>query len=225
MIRRKGWSTLVHGSRHRADIGVSKVSVYLGYHRFMKTIALVGLIAIALLPGAALAQGQSNSNRPDSPPGQENRPNTSSGQGNRPDSPPGQSNRPDNPPGQADRSEESPGRGNRPETPPGLDDAQDERPSPSSNGGGRSPAGPLAEPGAPNASAADQALEAVESGRAVPLDRVLNQARSATGGDLIDTQLMTVQGFLLYELRMLLPDGRVERMYYYANTGNPVTMN
>lgn len=149
----------------------------------MKRFLILIVLAIALLPGAASAQGRSQSNAPDSPPGQENRPDTPPGLEDR-DPPPGQENRPDSPPGQD----------NRPDSPPGQ-----------------------------NNSTQDRALEAVQAGRAVPLDRVLSQAQSTTGGDLIDTRLTTVEGFLLYELRMLLPDGTVDRLYYYASTGNPVT--
>lgn len=68
-------------------------------------------------------------------------------------------------------------------------------------------------------------MEAVRSGRAVRLDRVLDQAIEQTGGELIDTRLVSVEDVLIYELKMLRPDGTVELLYYYARTGNPVTMN
>lgn len=179
-----------------ADREVSKLSGPFPYDRPMKRLLILTVLTAALLPGAAWAQGQS--------------------QGNAPDSPPGQENRPDDPPGLQDRDDPPPGMDNRPDTPPGLDDDPEPgsgaSPSPS---GGSAPAQGVAEE--------DRALEAVRTGRAVPLDRVLSKAQSATGGDLIDTRLLTVEGFLLYELRMLLPDGTVDRLYYYASTGNPVT--
>lgn len=152
----------------------------------MIRLLMLIVLAVAMLPGAALAQG----NSPDSPPGR----------GNRPDNPPGLDNRPDPPSAPS----------SRPDDPPGLDNRPDADRSPDRG----------------NASSAqDRAMEAVQTGRAVPLARVLSQAQGATGGDLIDTRLVTVQGFLLYELRMLLPDGTVDTLYYYAGTGNPVTMN
>ena len=71
-------------------------------------------------------------------------------------------------------------------------------------------------------SSQERATDAVNSGRAVSLDRVLRPAQEQTGGTLIDTQLLSVDGFLLYELKMLLPDGTLDTLYYYAQTGNPV---
>lgn len=71
-------------------------------------------------------------------------------------------------------------------------------------------------------SAQDRATRAVRTGQAVPLDRVLEPALEQNGGTLIDTRLFTVDGFLLYELKILLPDGTLDTLYYYAQTGNPV---
>lgn len=150
-------------------------------------------LAVALMPGVAMAQGRAAENAPDTPAGQDNRPDTPPGLEDRND-PPGIDNRPDTPGGQGSRPGSGPENPNAGETPPG-----------------------------PGSSNEDSALEAVRSGRAVPFDRVLSQAQSATGGELIDTRLLTVGGFLLYELRMLRPDGTVDRLYYYASTGNRVT--
>ncbi len=51
---------------------------------------------------------------------------------------------------------------------------------------------------------------------------MLRPALEQHGGSLIDTRLLTVEGFLLYELKILLPDGTLDTLYYYAHTGNPV---
>ncbi len=66
------------------------------------------------------------------------------------------------------------------------------------------------------------ALEAVRSGKAVPLESLLPDVRANTGGEVIDAELLTVDGFLLYGIKVLTPAGRVSVQYYYANSGRPV---
>lgn len=85
-----------------------------------------------------------------------------------------------------------------------------------------SPQGGQASAAGAEPSSQEYAAQAVSSGRAVPLDRVLGPAQDQTGGTLIDTRLLTVDGFLLYELKMLRADGTLDTLYYYAQTGNPV---
>ncbi|WP_196258111.1 PepSY domain-containing protein [Pelagibacterium limicola] len=77
-------------------------------------------------------------------------------------------------------------------------------------------------PQAGNPNQKDLALEAVQTGRAVSFGVVLDQARKTARGDFIDGRLVTVEGVLLYQVLMLLEDGTLEYLYYYANTGNPV---
>lgn len=94
---------------------------------------------------------------------------------------------------------------------------------PGSGQGSNSASGNAAAGGpGPVQSTQDRATQAVRTGQAVPLDRVLRPALEQTGGSLIDTQLFVVDGFLLYELKILLPDGMLDTLYYYARTGNPV---
>ena len=73
-------------------------------------------------------------------------------------------------------------------------------------------------PGSPERAA----LEAVQSGRAVPLETVLPDVRATSGGEVIDAELVTVNGFLLYAIKVLTPAGRVSVQYYYANSGRRV---
>jgi hypothetical protein len=70
--------------------------------------------------------------------------------------------------------------------------------------------------------AGEEALEAVESGRALPLATMIRKAEAATDARVIDAQLTTVDGFLLYRLTMLDQQGRVWRSNWYARTGNLV---
>ena len=87
-----------------------------------------------------------------------------------------------------------------------------------------SPSGPGATAVAPVGGGASEraALEAVQSGRAVPLQTILPDLQSRTGGQMIDARLVSVQGFLLYAIKVLTPEGRVEVKYYYAQSGLPV---
>jgi uncharacterized membrane protein YkoI len=70
--------------------------------------------------------------------------------------------------------------------------------------------------------AGEEALEAVESGRALPLATMIRKAEAATAARVIDAQLTTIDGFLLYRLTMLDQHGRVWRSNWYARTGNIV---
>lgn len=62
----------------------------------------------------------------------------------------------------------------------------------------------------------------MQSGRAVPLESILPDLEMSTGGQMIDAQLVTEQGFLLYAIKVLTPGGRVAVRYYYARSGLPV---
>jgi hypothetical protein len=69
----------------------------------------------------------------------------------------------------------------------------------------------------------DAALDAVKDGRALPLETILGVAKSATPGEVLDARLVTVNGFLLYELKILAPNGySVSKAYYYARSGKQV---
>lgn len=65
----------------------------------------------------------------------------------------------------------------------------------------------------------NDALAAVEAGRAVELSTILPDVRSRTGGDVINAQLQQVGGFLIYAVTVLTPSGQVLTEHYYARTG------
>jgi hypothetical protein len=68
----------------------------------------------------------------------------------------------------------------------------------------------------------DSALEAVRTDRALPLDQIIARAGEVTDGQVIDAQLITLRGFLLYELKVLEPTGDVVDLYFYARSGEAV---
>lgn len=68
----------------------------------------------------------------------------------------------------------------------------------------------------------DDALAAVANRRAVPLEQIMVAAARLTDGEIIDAQLITVRGFLLYELKVLETTGDVVELYFYARSGQVV---
>jgi uncharacterized membrane protein YkoI len=85
----------------------------------------------------------------------------------------------------------------------------------SAGGGNETPPGETLSP-------QDSALEAVRTDRALPLDQIIARAGEITEGEVIDAQLITVRGFLIYELKVLEPTGDVVDLYFYARTGRAV---
>lgn len=71
----------------------------------------------------------------------------------------------------------------------------------------------------------ERAVEAVNSGAAVPAETVIATAIARQQGDIIDVHLILVRGFLLYELKVLGPDGEISGMYFYARNGQMVEVN
>lgn len=69
------------------------------------------------------------------------------------------------------------------------------------------------------------AIEAVKSRRALPLEQIIAKARLLTGGEIVDARLVSVRGFLLYELKVVEADGDVAELYFYAQSGEPVQTN
>jgi uncharacterized membrane protein YkoI len=70
-----------------------------------------------------------------------------------------------------------------------------------------------------------EAFDAVTEGRAMPLEDILNLADREEIGEVLDADLITVQGMLLYELRVIDANGAVSEVYYYAKSGVRVETN
>jgi hypothetical protein len=98
----------------------------------------------------------------------------------------------------------------------------------SDNGNGNGPrSDETGQPGAPpGQSKGDEraALDAKREGRAVPLEDILAGIAPETAGNVIDAELVTVDGFLLYALKVLSPAGVVSTHYFYAQSGRPVAL-
>ena len=65
----------------------------------------------------------------------------------------------------------------------------------------------------------DRARHAVEEGRILPLRDILADAQTTTPGELIEAELEDEHGQLVYEIKILSPDGRLTKLHYDAQTG------
>lgn len=69
------------------------------------------------------------------------------------------------------------------------------------------------------------ALQAVRSGRALPMEDIMLRARLLTDGEIIDAQLVSLQDVLLYEIKALGKSGDVSELYFLAQTGEYLDLN
>jgi hypothetical protein len=67
----------------------------------------------------------------------------------------------------------------------------------------------------------EQTLDAVRKKRAVPLAPIVTSIKQANV-EVIDAQLLSVRGILVYQLRVIGEGGSVSELYFYARTGKQV---
>ncbi len=60
---------------------------------------------------------------------------------------------------------------------------------------------------------------AVEQGQLVPLPRILELAQNAVTGDVVKTELEMEDEKLVYEIKILTPNGRIREVEFDAGTG------
>lgn len=65
----------------------------------------------------------------------------------------------------------------------------------------------------------DKALDALRAEKALPLDEIITAARRFTQGQVIDAQLDTVDGTLLYKLQVIEETGDVREFSFLASSG------
>src|SRR3954454_22866073 len=89
---------------------------------------------------------------------------------------------------------------------------------------------PLAHAGADEDDDQERARSAREAGRALPraagpplpLASILDRVRQSAPGVVLGVELEEERGRVLYEVKVLRPDGRVRLLAYDAATGRPV---
>lgn len=79
--------------------------------------------------------------------------------------------------------------------------------------------------GANKQSDEDFVLEAVVGAEAVPFESILERLRQITTARVIDARLYAVRDILVYEVKVLGPDGLLRRFYYDAKTGSQLGLN
>ncbi len=68
----------------------------------------------------------------------------------------------------------------------------------------------------------DRVREALEAGKILPFDKVLQRVGAEHPGYVLGVELEDENGRLVYELRLLAPGGHIEQWRYDARTAEPV---
>ena len=81
--------------------------------------------------------------------------------------------------------------------------------------------------GAPRGAAADDsdhdlARRLLEQGRILPLADIVDKVRSEIPGEMLEVEFETDDGAYIYELKILRPDGRVQKIEVEAASGKIV---
>lgn len=66
----------------------------------------------------------------------------------------------------------------------------------------------------------DRARRALEAGEILPLRMLLDRAEDRQPGRLLEVELEDEHGRIVYEFKILTPEGRVLELYYDARTGD-----
>lgn len=65
----------------------------------------------------------------------------------------------------------------------------------------------------------DRARRAVQSGQVLPLRTILDKATAQFPGDLIEAELEDEHGQIVYEIKLISPEGNVIKLLYDARDG------
>jgi uncharacterized membrane protein YkoI len=65
----------------------------------------------------------------------------------------------------------------------------------------------------------DRARDALQAGRILPLERIVESAKQQFGGDVLDVELEEEEAGFHYELKVMAADGRILKLKYDAATG------
>jgi hypothetical protein len=175
--------------------------------RLLRPLLFAGL-CLVLSPGLGLAQndnGPGNNNENGNATGQDNGNGPGNNNGNGPGSNNG--NGPGNDNGPGNNGNDSP------VSPP--------PPAPTSIPASPSPSSSPPSASSPTTSDQDVALKAVEDERALPFEAISKLVHETNPGEIIDARLLSVDGILLYEVKVL-NGGELNILYYYARSGRRV---
>jgi hypothetical protein len=68
----------------------------------------------------------------------------------------------------------------------------------------------------------DRAREAVQAGQVMPLDKVLALVRHSWPGEVLEVELVQKHGLWIYDIRLLQPDGRLQKLKLDARNAQPL---
>lgn len=74
-------------------------------------------------------------------------------------------------------------------------------------------------PAAGGVSDHDRARRSVQAGEVLPLRAILDKVANDFPGDVIETELEDEDGCLVYEIKLISPEGRVMKVIYDARDG------
>ncbi|MCV0369773.1 PepSY domain-containing protein [Filomicrobium sp.] len=66
----------------------------------------------------------------------------------------------------------------------------------------------------------EEARRLVESGRILPLAEIVDKVSVEVPGDILETELEYDDGIIVYDFKILRPDGRVQEVEVHASTGD-----
>ena len=69
----------------------------------------------------------------------------------------------------------------------------------------------------------ERARRALQAGEVLPLKTILEKANAQFPGDLIEAELEDEHGRMVYELKLISPDGKVMKLHYDARDGSLIS--
>lgn len=66
----------------------------------------------------------------------------------------------------------------------------------------------------------EEARRLVEAGKILPLAEIVDKVRLEVPGDILETELEHDDGIIVYDFKILRPDGRVQEVEVHASTGD-----
>jgi len=69
----------------------------------------------------------------------------------------------------------------------------------------------------------ERARRALQAGQVLPLKTILDKANAQFPGDLIEAELEEERGRMVYELKLISPEGNVVKLHYDARDGSLIS--
>jgi uncharacterized membrane protein YkoI len=70
----------------------------------------------------------------------------------------------------------------------------------------------------------ERARRALQAGEVLPLRTILEKANAQFPGDLIEAELEDEHGRMVYELKLISPEGKIMKLHYDARDGSLISV-